>query len=184
MSVCGFIQFMFILSVQNQFHLKYFPLLILQILRNAVSKTYNRITDLRKEISSLKKGVISAEEAASKAKSDLEAAESKLTLVEGEPVLGENPARLKRLKTQAEKAKEEEISICDTLEAKEALLARALDENEVLDATNVTLIFSNNIAILRGNFVLVVEFFTTCSRGYTYTIYMLDAQTSIHVYAF
>ncbi|EOY32789.1 ARM repeat superfamily protein isoform 3 [Theobroma cacao] len=105
---------------------------IKQILRNAVSKTYNRITDLRKEISSLKKGVISAEEAASKAKAALEAAESKLTLVEGEPVLGENPARLKSLKTQAEKAKEEEVSIHDSLQAKEALLARALDENEVL----------------------------------------------------
>ena len=61
--------------------------------------------------------------------------------MEGEPVLGENPARLKRLKTEAEKAKEEEVSIHDSLEAKEALLARALDENEVLDITNVTLIF-------------------------------------------
>ncbi|XP_022728993.1 nuclear cap-binding protein subunit 1 isoform X2 [Durio zibethinus] len=103
-----------------------------EILRNAVSKTYNRITDLRKEISSLKKGVISAEEAAYKAKADLAAAESKLTLVEGEPVLGENPARLKHLKTEAEKTKEEEVTIRDSLEAKEALLARALDENEVL----------------------------------------------------
>ncbi|WRX33228.1 MIF4G-like [Theobroma cacao] len=113
----------------GQFHISDRPW---EILRNAVSKTYNRITDLRKEISSLKKGVISAEEAASKAKAALEAAESKLTLVEGEPVLGENPARLKSLKTQAEKAKEEEVSIHDSLQAKEALLARALDENEVL----------------------------------------------------
>ncbi|XVF19327.1 hypothetical protein REPUB_Repub11eG0100900 [Reevesia pubescens] len=113
----------------EQFHIADHPW---EILRNAVSKTYNRITDLRKEISSLKMGVISAEEAASKAKTDLEAAESKLALVKGEPVLGENPARLKRLKTQSEKANEEEVSICDSLEAKEALLARALDENEVL----------------------------------------------------
>ncbi|XP_021278870.1 nuclear cap-binding protein subunit 1 isoform X1 [Herrania umbratica] len=113
----------------EQFHISDRPW---EILRNAVSKTYNRITDLRKEISSLKKGVISAEEAASKAKAALEAAESKLTLVEGEPVLGENPVRLKRLKTQAEKAEEEEVSIHDSLQAKEALLARALDENEVL----------------------------------------------------
>ncbi|XVE78946.1 hypothetical protein DITRI_Ditri14bG0018900 [Diplodiscus trichospermus] len=113
----------------DQFHTSDRPW---EILRNAVSKTYNRITDLRKEISSLKKGVVSAEEAATKAKAELEAAESKLTLVEGEPVLGDNPARLKRLKIQAEKTKEEEVSICDSLEAKEALLARALDENEVL----------------------------------------------------
>ncbi|KAL4325107.1 hypothetical protein GQ457_11G018930 [Hibiscus cannabinus] len=113
----------------EQFHISDRPW---EVLRNAISKTYNRITDLRKEISSLKKGVISAEEAASKANADLEAAESKLTLVEGEPVLGENPAKLKHLKSVAEKAKEEEESMHDSLQTKEALLARALDENEVL----------------------------------------------------
>lgn len=103
----------------------------LQILRNAVSKTYNRICDLRKEISSLKKGVVLAEEVASKSKAELEAAEAKLSLVNGEPVLGENPLRMKRLKSHAEKTKEEEISVRDSLEAKEALLARAIDEIEV-----------------------------------------------------
>ncbi|KAE8710591.1 Protein CHROMATIN REMODELING 5 [Hibiscus syriacus] len=88
----------------EQFHLSDRPW---EVLRNAVSKTYNRITDLRKEISSLKK-------------------------VEGEPILGENPAKLKHLKSVAEKAKEEEEYMHDSLEAKEALLARAIDENEVL----------------------------------------------------
>lgn len=52
--------------------------------------------------------------------------------MDGEPVLGDNPARLKRLKANAEKAKEEEVSVHESLEAKEALLARALDENEVI----------------------------------------------------
>ncbi|KAE8677217.1 Nuclear cap-binding protein subunit 1 [Hibiscus syriacus] len=113
----------------EQFHISDRPW---EVLRNAVSKTYNRITDLRKEVSSLKKSIISAEEAASKAKADLEAAESKLALVEGEPVLGENPAKLKHLKSVADKAKEEEESMHDSLQAKEALLAQALDENEVL----------------------------------------------------
>ncbi|KAJ9164313.1 hypothetical protein P3X46_023908 [Hevea brasiliensis] len=103
-----------------------------EVLRNAVSKTYNRISDLRKEILSLQKNVLSAEEAATKAKAELDAAESKLTLVDGEPVLGENPAKMKPLKSNAEKTKEEEISVRDSLEAKEALLARALDENEAL----------------------------------------------------
>ncbi|KAJ4845961.1 Nucleic acid dioxygenase ALKBH1 [Turnera subulata] len=103
-----------------------------EVLRNAISKTYNRICDLRKEISSLKNSVLSAEEAASKAQSELEAGESKLSLVGGEPVLGENPARLKRLKSLADKAKEEEVSVRESLEAKEALLARAFDENEAL----------------------------------------------------
>lgn len=113
----------------GQFHTSDHPW---EILRNAVSKTHNRICDLRKEIATLKKSILSAEEVAAKAKAELEAAESKLTLVEGEPVLGENPARMKRLKSHAEKAKEEEVSMRDSLEAKEALLSRAVDENEVL----------------------------------------------------
>ncbi|XP_042497800.1 nuclear cap-binding protein subunit 1 isoform X1 [Macadamia integrifolia] len=113
----------------EQFHASDHPW---EILRNAVEKTYNRVSDLRKEISSLEKAVLSAEEATAKAKADLEAAESKLTVVNGEPVLGENPARMKRLKSYTEKAKEHEVSICDSLEAKTALLTRALDENEAL----------------------------------------------------
>ncbi|GLT82137.1 hypothetical protein SLE2022_005470 [Rubroshorea leprosula] len=113
----------------EQFHTSDHPW---EIIRNAVSKTFNRISDLRKEISSLKKNIVSAEEATAQAKAELEAAESKLTLVDGEPVLGENPGRLKRLKSHAEKAKEEEVSMNDSLDAKEALLARALTENEEL----------------------------------------------------
>lgn len=118
-------------------HSPFFPLVIppfpiQQILRNAVSKTYNRISDLRKEILSLKKNISSAEEAAKEAKVELDAAESKLTLVDGEPILGENPVRLNRLKSHAEKAKEELVSLQESLEAKEALIARAIDENEVM----------------------------------------------------
>ncbi|KAL9455103.1 hypothetical protein AB3S75_010500 [Citrus x aurantiifolia] len=113
----------------DQFHTSDRPW---EVLRNAVSKTYNRICDLRKEIISLKKGVTLAEEAAAKAKAELEAAESKLSLVDGEPVLGGNPARLSRLKLHAEKAKNEEISAKESLEAKEALFARAVEENEAL----------------------------------------------------
>ncbi|GFZ07347.1 ARM repeat superfamily protein [Actinidia rufa] len=115
-----------------------------EILRNAVNKTYNRISDLRKEISTLKNGVVLAEEATTKAKAELEGAESKLTLVDGEPVLGENPGRLKRLKARAEKTKEEEVSARETLEVKEALLARALDENEALFLS----LFKNFSAVL------------------------------------
>ncbi|KAF5743769.1 hypothetical protein HS088_TW08G00356 [Tripterygium wilfordii] len=63
-----------------------------EVLRNAVSKTYNRISDLRREIVSLKKGVISAKKTLAKAKAELDAAEPKLTLVDGEPTLGENSA--------------------------------------------------------------------------------------------
>ncbi|KAF5177817.1 nuclear cap-binding protein subunit 1-like, partial [Thalictrum thalictroides] len=106
-----------------------------EILRNAVNKTYNRISDLRKEILSLKKSVLSAELSTAKAQDELEAAETKLSLLDGEPVLGENPVRMNRLKLQAEKTKEEEVSVRDSFEAKEALLARAISENEALFIT-------------------------------------------------
>ncbi|GMH26023.1 hypothetical protein Nepgr_027866 [Nepenthes gracilis] len=113
----------------DQFHTSDHPW---EILRNAVSKTYNRISDLRKEISTLKKDVQSVKEAVAKATEELDAAESKFTLMNGEPVLGENPATLKRLKSFAEKAKEEMVSVCESLEAKEAALVRAVDENQAL----------------------------------------------------
>ncbi|KAF1886068.1 hypothetical protein Lal_00021349 [Lupinus albus] len=120
-----------VFSAENieQFHTSDRPW---EILRNAVSKTHNRISDLRKEILSLQKNISSAEEAAKGAKSELDAAELKLALVDGEPVLGENPFRLNRLKSRAEKAKEEVISLQESLEAKKALIARAIDENEAL----------------------------------------------------
>ncbi|KAJ1391985.1 MIF4G-like, type 3, partial [Sesbania bispinosa] len=120
-----------VFSAENtdQFHTSDRPW---EILRNAVSKTYNRNSDLRKEILALKKNISSAEEAAKEAKAELDAAESKLSLVDGEPVLGENPVRLNRLKSHAEKTKEEVVSLRESLEAKEALLARATDENEAL----------------------------------------------------
>lgn len=113
----------------DQFHTSDRPW---EILRNAVSKTYNRICDLRKEICSLKKRLQLAEEATANVKAEIEAAESKLTLMNGEPVIGDNPIKLKRLKSSSEKAEEEEVSLRESLEAKEALLFRALGENEAL----------------------------------------------------
>ncbi|KAK9084179.1 hypothetical protein Scep_030650 [Stephania cephalantha] len=106
--------------------------LLNMILRNAIDKTCNRFSDLRKEVSSLEKSVLSASESASKAKADLDAAEAKLSLVNGEPVQGENPVRLKRLKSYAEKAKEHELSVQESHQAKVALFSRALEENEAL----------------------------------------------------
>ncbi|XP_045793074.1 nuclear cap-binding protein subunit 1 [Trifolium pratense] len=113
----------------EQFHMSDRPW---EVLRNAVSKTYNRISDLRKEILSLKRNISSAEVAVNEAKAEVDAAASKLALVDGEPVIGENPAMLNRLKSHAEKAQEELVSIQESVEAKEALLGRATDENEAL----------------------------------------------------
>ncbi|KAG9136557.1 hypothetical protein Leryth_014406 [Lithospermum erythrorhizon] len=123
------VRWVFSQSNANQFHISDRPW---EILLNAVSKTYNRITDLRKEISFLKNDVVLAEKASSKAREELEVAESKITLMDGEPVVGENPGKMNRLRTRAEKSKEEEASTRESLEAKEALLARAINENEAL----------------------------------------------------
>ncbi|XP_027061406.1 nuclear cap-binding protein subunit 1 isoform X1 [Coffea arabica] len=129
LSNLAIVRWVFSSSNVDQFHISDRPW---EILRNAVSKTYNRITDLRKEISSIQRSFLLAEEAASKARAELETAESNLTLMDGEPVIGENPVRMKRLKSNAERAKDEEISVHDSLDAKEALLARAIEENEAL----------------------------------------------------
>ncbi|GER52774.1 nuclear cap-binding protein subunit 1 [Striga asiatica] len=131
LSNIAIVRWVFLESNVNQFHISDRPW---EILRNAITKTFNRITDLRKEISSLEKSVASAKEAASKALAELEDAKTNLTLtlVDGEPVLAENPAKMKRLKSNAEKTKEEEVSTQESLEAKEALFARAGEEIEAL----------------------------------------------------
>lgn len=125
------VRWVFLSSNVDQFHISDRPW---EILGNALTKTFNRITDLRKEVLSLKKSVISVAEAASRAQAELEDAKSKLTLalVDGEPVLAENPVKMKRLNSSVEKTKEEEVSTRESLEAKEALLARAVDEIEGL----------------------------------------------------
>ncbi|KAG2277995.1 hypothetical protein Bca52824_060550 [Brassica carinata] len=105
----------------DQFHVSDQPW---EILGNALNKTYNRISDLRKEISSIKKNVLVAEKASANARVELEAAESKLLLVEGEPVLGDDPLKMKRLRTTVEKTGEAELSLRESLEVKEALLNR------------------------------------------------------------
>lgn len=73
-----------------------------------------------------------AQETSVKAQKEYENAELKLEIVDGQPVQAEKPGRLKRLKGYADRAKHEETSIRESLEAKEALLARALEENKVI----------------------------------------------------
>jgi len=113
----------------EQFHVSDRPW---EILRNAVSKTYNRISDLRKEIQSLKKGLQVAKEVSAKAIKELEEAKSVLEIVEGQPAPAERPGRLRRLQVHADKAKTEEVTMEESLEAKGALLARALEESKEL----------------------------------------------------
>lgn len=103
-----------------------------EVLRNAISKTVNRISDLRRQIPTLESNVVSSEKAAKNAKEEFEAAESKMEIVDGKPVQAENPGRLNRLRAYAEKTKEEESSAQDALETKRALLARSLEESKML----------------------------------------------------
>ncbi|XP_039128613.1 nuclear cap-binding protein subunit 1 isoform X1 [Dioscorea cayenensis subsp. rotundata] len=115
-----------------------------EVLRNAINKTYNRICDLRKEISSLERGILLAEDTASKTKEELEAAEAKLEVVDGQQVPAEKPGRLKRLKGYVDRATEEVSSLKESLEAKEALLLRALEENKALFMT----LYKNFVGVL------------------------------------
>ncbi|XP_004984400.3 LOW QUALITY PROTEIN: nuclear cap-binding protein subunit 1 [Setaria italica] len=125
----------------EQFHVSDRPW---EILRNAVSKTYNRISDLRKEIQSLKKGLQVAKEASANAIRELEEAKSVLEIVEGQPAPAERPGRLRRLQAYADKAKQEEVSMEESLEAKGALLARALEESKEL----LKLLFKSFVDVL------------------------------------
>nr|CAD1833320.1 unnamed protein product [Ananas comosus var. bracteatus] len=123
------VKWVFSPSNMEQFHISDRPW---EILKNALNKTYNRITDLRKDIQLIEKGVPAAEEATAKAIKEYEDAEAKLEIVGGQPVPAEKPVRLKRLKGYIEKAKDEELSIRESIEAKGALLDRALEENKAL----------------------------------------------------
>ncbi|KAL6649921.1 hypothetical protein ACP70R_014145 [Stipagrostis hirtigluma subsp. patula] len=125
----------------DQFHVSDRPW---EILRNAVSKTYNRISDLRKEIQSLKKGLEAAKEASAKAIKELEEATSVLEIVEGQPAPAERPGRLRRLQLYADKAKEHEITTEESLEAKGALLSRGLEESKEL----LKLLFKSFVDVL------------------------------------
>ncbi|VAI05477.1 unnamed protein product [Triticum turgidum subsp. durum] len=125
----------------DQFHVSDRPW---EILRNTVSKTYNRISDLRKEIQTLRKSIQVGKEASAKAIKELEEAKSILEIVEGQPVSSERPGRLRRLQGFADKAKEEEVTIEESLEAKQALLARGLEEGKEL----LRLLFKSFVDVL------------------------------------
>ncbi|CAD6203621.1 unnamed protein product [Miscanthus lutarioriparius] len=125
----------------EQFHISDRPW---EILRNAVSKTYNRISDLRKEIQSLKKGLQVANEASAKSIKELEEAKSVLEIVEGQPAPVERPGRIRRLELRVKNAEDEERTIEESLEVKGAFLARALEESKDL----LKLLFKSFVDVL------------------------------------
>lgn len=113
------------------------------------------MSDMRKEILSLEKSIVAAKDSEENCKVDLENAESKTLDVNGESPKGENPGRLKRLKSYLEKAKYHLTSLNESLEAKVALLARAVDENKVvfLHLTTIPRLFVFSIMYLISYYV-------------------------------
>lgn len=87
---------------------------------------------MRKGVASAEKSVQKAIESFTKVQADLESAEAFAEEVDTEELQSEATNKVKRLKAQAEKLKEEESSAQESLEAKDALLSRALQENEAL----------------------------------------------------
>uniref|UniRef100_A0A0E0D0E6 MIF4G domain-containing protein n=1 Tax=Oryza meridionalis TaxID=40149 RepID=A0A0E0D0E6_9ORYZ len=92
----------------------------------------------------LRKGLQAAKEASEKAARELEEAKSIIEIVDGQPVPSENPGRLRRLQARADKAKEGEVTTEESLEAKEALLARGLEESKEL----LRLLFKSFVEVL------------------------------------
>lgn len=110
---------------------------VMQILRNAVNKTCNRIADLRKEIATLEKAAHAAEELSLRAEKDYEEAKLICDATDGkEP--GQPPARVKRLELYVEKARKDEATARESLEAKKVSLSGARDESKVFIASSFT----------------------------------------------
>lgn len=91
----------------------------------------NRTADLRKEIATAAKSLDLASAAASKANSNLQTAQGLLDSADTEEALAQATAKAEWAKSMVEKKRNEEVSAQEALEAKEALLNRALKEQEV-----------------------------------------------------
>eukprot|EP00250_Pteridium_aquilinum_P015137 c22401_g1_i1 orf=764-3292(-) len=113
----------------EQFHISEY---IWEILRNAISKTVNRTADLHKEIATAQKTLDLACAAASKANSNLQTAQGLLDSADTEEALAQASAKAEWAKSMVEKKRNEQVSAEEALETKEALLNRALKEQEGL----------------------------------------------------
>ena len=91
----------------------------------------NRTVDLRKELITAHKALDLAKGAVSKALSNLEIAQGLLDSADTDEAQTQAMAKTEWAKSMIEKRKTEEISAEEALEAKDALLNRALKEQEV-----------------------------------------------------
>ncbi|KAJ7559574.1 hypothetical protein O6H91_04G091800 [Diphasiastrum complanatum] len=103
-----------------------------EVLQNALSKTTSRTSDLRKEVISARKYHEEAIAATVKAQTNLETAQGLLETSSSEDSRVHATAKVEFARSMLDKKKEKETSNQESLEAKEALLARALYEQEGL----------------------------------------------------
>lgn len=105
--------------------------LFFKVLENAINKTNNRTADLRKDVASVEKSVDAATAALAKAVAKVEAAVALLETATDDETRAGAKSKLEWATSAQKKAKDEESSSQESLEVKEALLLRALHEQEV-----------------------------------------------------
>jgi nuclear cap-binding protein subunit 1 len=99
-------------------------------LGNAINKTTNRTKDLLKDVNSIQKAVTAATAAVAKAQGKLDLALQMADVAETDEYKLQAKAKNDWATSSMRRAKEEESSSQESLEAKQALLARALREQE------------------------------------------------------
>ncbi|KAL2649459.1 hypothetical protein R1flu_017587 [Riccia fluitans] len=113
----------------NRFHTSH---QVWEVLENAINKTNNRTADLKKDIGVAQKSVDAATTAVRSADSKVEAALAMVELAADDDAKARAKSKLEWATSAQKKAKDEESSAQESLEVKEALLQRALSEQEAL----------------------------------------------------
>lgn len=114
---------------QMQFHVSD---LVWEVLHNALRKTRNRVSDLRNEVASAGRAAAAASAAASKAREAAAEAQALADVEAEEEAKTQAIARAEWADAKAAKAAEDATSAEEAIEAKQALLMRALHEQEGL----------------------------------------------------
>ncbi|KAG6549752.1 hypothetical protein Mapa_008732 [Marchantia paleacea] len=113
----------------NRFHTSHH---VWEVLENTINKTNNRTADLRKDVASVEKSVDAATAALAKAVAKVEAALALMETATDDETRAGAKSKLEWATSAQKKAKDEESSSQESLEVKEALLLRALHEQEAL----------------------------------------------------
>ncbi|KAL3701469.1 hypothetical protein R1sor_019491 [Riccia sorocarpa] len=113
----------------NRFHTSHH---VWEVLENAINKTNNRTSDLKKDIATAQKAVDAVSAAVARADSKVEAALALVELAANDDAKARAKSKLEWATLAQKKTKAEENTAQESLEVKEALLQRALSEQEAL----------------------------------------------------